>query len=334
MTGADLELPPLPASARRAVTWWKNNPQIPASYVHNGVVDVDGLERAAWVLVRLGVDVEACLGDTFVIKDVVGFKADLQRSLLARIPGYAIDFPEIADDHVTGRIKTPALEGWSSPLTKRLWRETPIPRDDPDKGWRGDRDLITYAKNNEANYRDKPNRMMEARVTTELIALHAKGVLTGLVLATAGPAVAFTEVQENGGELGPAQVVGESPPGPSSSMATAPDGSTIPAHLRELPVDGDVRAKLVGALAMLEEQHPAEYLWLADICRGLRIPNLRSSRVTQAHAALVGRLIDEALEMVDQPDDIPAAVHDDAPEAAGAEEDQPYRYDPADGEPF
>ncbi len=122
----------------------------------------------------------------------------------------------------------------------------------------------------------------------------------------------------------------------------APDGTTIPAHLREEAIDDDDRAQLLGRLAALQLAHPDRFEALQALCRQWRIPNLKSNRVTVAHGQLVSRLIDEARSDVPAPgpvepqplgdDPVPAPVYDDAPEAAAALEDQPGRYDPADGD--
>ena len=84
---------------------------LPASYRRkDGTVDVEGMERAARLLLYLDVDPMAALGDTFVIHDQVGFKADLQpRAILTR-PGSGYDFEllEVDDVHAVARIKTPS----------------------------------------------------------------------------------------------------------------------------------------------------------------------------------------------------------------------------------
>jgi hypothetical protein len=299
VTGTDVAIV-LPQEAERALVFWRNNPMLPASYTKAGQVDWDGMRRAAWLLTWLDVDVAASLGDTFVIKDQVGLKADLQRALLARVPGYDLEVLELDDEHIVARIATPT--GWKPPLTK----------------WIGDRDMVEYATRNKDNYDKKPRRMLVARVTTDLIDLYAKGVIRGLVRAQAGDAAAiYTDAQ-------PDQPAVELP-----ARATAPDGSTIPEPLREPPVSDQTRGELASRVAALQPDPLAD---LTATCKDLRLPNLRSNRFTRAHGALLDRLIAEVVdrwgtgEIVEE---VPHAVYDDSPESSDAEPGA-ERYDPDD----
>ncbi|HEY2300800.1 MAG TPA: hypothetical protein VGH66_02855 [Acidimicrobiales bacterium] len=300
----------LPPYARKAVTFWKTNAMLPASYLKKDAqgrvvgVDLEGMEHAAWMLVRLDVDPIDALRDTYMVHGEVGFKADLQRALLARVPGYDFELLEVDDEHATARIRTPT--GWKPPITKRI----------------GDADVVTYARQNQANYRDKPRRMLEARITTELIDLYAKGVIRGLVQRTAPSAAGwYTDTGEP--EAAPLGEVEPSGPPPRS---VAPDGTTIPEPLREPEVADDVRAELRGRLAGLE---PDAITGLAARCKALGMPNLNTVRFTRCHGALLSRLIDETAEL-SRP---PASSYDDDPEAAD-HGDAGYRYDPDDGSPF
>ena len=303
MTGTDLELSP---AGERAVIFWRHNPMLPASYVKNGHVDLAGMRRAVFTLDRLGLDPLDTLADTYVIHDQVGFKADLQRILLARQPGYDFEILEVDDHHVTARIKTPT--GWKPPITKNI----------------DDTDLVAYARRNTDNYRDKPRRMLEARVTTELVDLYAKGVLRGIV-ETQVPETAgwFTDQTEPAaGETGP---VGEAARPPRS---IAPDGATIPEHLREPEVDQAVRDELIARIEALDLETRED---LSLVARSLRLPNIKTPRFTRAHGALLDRLITEA---ADRAQTVPAHVYDDAPEASSGEPGS-ERYDPDDpGRPF
>jgi len=274
MTGQEVEV--LSGEARRAVAWWTASPNLPAAYIgKQGVIDVEGLRLAAFALQRLDVDPFDTLGDTFVITDSygrksLGFKADLQRALLTRHPGYDFEVLEVDDEHIVARLRTPS--GWKTPLTKKLT----------------DRDMVVYAargaKDGEeinANYRDKPRRMLEARITTELIDLYAKGVLRGIV-AQAAPDVLLIDTPDEDAALRAVE---------GRLRATAPDGTTIPEHLREPEVTDEVRAELLAKLGRLsdESRQSLNHKWFVD----LHAPNPKTNRFTKAHGELLSRLIVE-----------------------------------------
>jgi hypothetical protein len=301
MTGSDVEvLPPLSVAGRRALAWWKSNPMLPASYRNSktGVVDLEGMERATRLLLYLHLDPIATLGDTFVIKDQVGFKADLQRAILTR-PGTGYDFEilDVDDEHVTARIKTPG--GWKAPLTKRIT----------------DRDIVTYAARNTENYRDKPRRMLEARVTTELIDLYAKGVLRGMVGAAG---VGYAEDDDDA----TAPAVPMTPVAVPRSVT--PDGSTIPQAWREKEVSPTVRAELRARIEALLDERPDAYEQLLERWKLTPRPGLSSHNFTVTHGELLAIYLDQAA--IDA-DIIPDATGDDDPEAYGYEPDD-------DGRPF
>jgi hypothetical protein len=286
MTGQEVEVIDLPRQAQRALVFWRTNPMLPVSYIDSrtGEIDLAGMERAAWLLTRLGVDPWDALGDTFNIKGNIGFKADLQRTLLALVPGYDFELLEVDDEHATARLKTPT--GWKPPITKRIT----------------DTDIQHYKKQQpddaeKNNYMTKPNRMLEARVTTELIDLYAKGVIRGLVRAEAGERAGWYSDQgeEPVSELGSG--TGEEASTESSSRmvparSVAPDGTTIPEYLREPEVDADVRADLLARIGDLDDDARAD---LHEVCSALKIPNVRTVRHTRAHGALLARLIGEAV---------------------------------------
>ncbi len=336
MTSTDVEV--LPANAQRAIVWWRSNPMLPASYRRrDGTVDVEGMERAARVLLRLEMDPYDALGDTFVIKDQVGFKADLQRHLLTRVPGYDFEILEADDEHVTARVKTKGE--WKPPLTKRI-TDTDIQvyanRTSPDDN-SGPAPTGSQLKNR--NYREKPRRMLEARVSTELIDMYAKGVLRGWLMP-----MGITLAEDGDG---PAQLGGEvsGPPPQLPPRSVAPDGTTIPEHLREPEVDEAMRQMLADRVAALD---PAARQALSDVWMGeLRCPNPKTHRFTRAHGALLLRMLNELSAPVSPPppqattgaeprvvdtetgEVIPPHVHDDAPEARGMDEGaQPASYAP------
>jgi hypothetical protein len=283
--GAELEV--LPAQARRALLWWRTNPMLPASYRRkDGTVDVEGMERAAWLLVRLGIPVVEAIGDTFVIKDQVGFKADLQRSILCRPgSGYDLDVLELDDEHCTVQITTPA--GPKTPLTKRI----------------GDADIVVYAARNETNYTEKPARMLLARCTTLAIDTHAKGVIRGWV-AQAG----FAYAEEEDAGRGPQYRA---------------DGSTLPEALAQPACPDDLRAALLERLAVLEERAPGEVRALAARLAPAKIPNLRKGGpdFKLAHGMLLDVLFAQLEAGLDVDEPVPPDVHDDTPEAAGYDPD-------------
>jgi hypothetical protein len=203
--------------------------------------------------------------------------------LLARVPGYDFEVLEVDDDHATGRIKTPT--GWKPPHTVR----------------RTDRAMVVYAERNVDNYRDKPQRMWVARLTTDLIDLYAKGVIRGIVRAEAGVEWFTDQGEAPAGDPDPAPLGGSVPPGSGSPAlpagppprSVAPDGSTIPEHLREPEVDAEVRTELLNRVTGLDEATVAD---LSEVCKDLKIPNLKTVRFTRAHGALLTRLITEAVE--------------------------------------
>lgn len=272
----------LPRQARQAIAFWKTNPMLPTSYVKidnktgEVTINVAGMEKAAWLITRaIGPEyVWDFLGDTFDIKGNIGFKADLQRLCIERVPGYGFEFLEVTNERVTARIKVNGA--WKPPLTKRI----------------DDTDIQTYKKANEDNYTKKPNRMLEARVTTELVDLYAKGVIRGLIRAGASDLTAYytDQGEEPTGELG-AGTGGEAPtaPGPPP-RSTAPDGSTIPEALREPEVDDEMRQALRERIDSLDDTPKAA---LIDVWREFRAPNLKGHQFTRAHGALLWRLIDE-----------------------------------------
>jgi hypothetical protein len=296
MTDRGAELEVLPAPARRALAWWRPNPMLPASYRRkDGSIDVEGMERAAWLLVRLNIPVVEALGDTFVIKDQIGFKADLQRAILMR-PGTGYDFEvlELDDEHCTARLQTPT--GWKAALSKRIT----------------DTDIRAYAERNAANYDEKPARMLLARVTTLLIDAYAKGVIRGWV-ADAGFNYADDEEAAR--------------PRPEYRE----DGSTLPEHLRQPECPEELRTALLDRLAVLEQRAPEKVRALAARLAPAKIPNLRKGGpdFKWAHGMLLDVLFAE-LEMElghADVDAVPAHVRDASPEARGYDPDlQPASY--------
>jgi hypothetical protein len=289
-TGTDIEV--LPAQARRALAWWRSNPMLPASYKRkDGTIDVEGMERAAWLLVRLGIPVVEALGDTFVIKDQVGFKADLQRAILTR-PGTGFDFDvlEVDDEHCTVVVTTPT--GPKTPLTVRIT----------------DKHITELAKRNADNYNEKPHRMLLARATTLAIDAYAKGVIRGWV---AGAGYDYAEEEAR---LRPEY---------------RDDGSSLPEHLRQPACPDDDRQALLDRLALLEARAPEKVRELAVRLAPAKLPNLRRGGpdFKVAHAMLLDLLFaqveaDLADSSSNTDEATPAHVHDDTPEARGYDPDQ------------
>lgn len=323
MSGAEVEVLPLPVHVERALMWWRGNPMLPASYVKNNKVDVEGMRRAAFLLFKVDVDVEAWLGDTFVIKDQVGFKADLQRHLLTR-PGTGYDFEilEVDDEHCTARIMTPT--GWKPPLTKRF-----TDNDIQAYARRGAKDGEEYNE----NYRDKRRRMLLARVSTELVDLYAKGVLRGIV----AQADAGVEYAEGDGETPPAVAAAVKYP----PRSFAPDGSTIPEYLREVEVSDAERADLRRRLDVLQTEQPEAFAAVLDRWKQKRRPALSSHNFTESHGELLEYFVADAILAVaaerhpsgGAADVVPDHVYDSEPEA-NVHEEGTYRYDPEDGRPM
>jgi hypothetical protein len=205
-------------------------------------------------------------------------------------------------------------------------------------------DIKAYADRNAKNYREKPRRMYEARATTELISLYASGALAGIV---AGAGV--DEYVLGSGPAPVGEVTSDTGSGPPA-RSVAPDGSTIPEHLREPEVDEDTRAALMARAEALDADVRADLL---DVLRPLKVPNIKTHRFTAAHGVLLDRLLSEAMarhpssgsgggddrdpapgtrhqtpaRSHPDPDtgEIPAWVYDDAPEARGDATDDPGR---------
>jgi hypothetical protein len=276
MTDTSAQLEVLPPSGQRAVVWWKDNPMLPSSFRRqDGTVDMVTLERACRICIQLEMDPVETVRDMFVVKDQIGFKADLQRHLLMRVPGYDFEILEIDDEHVTARVMAKGV--WKTPITKRIT----------------DKDMVVYAKNNKANYEDKGRRMLEARVTTESVDLYAKGVLRGWLMPMG------IELADGYGEdgVGPGNTVTrevrQPDPAPieQAPRSTAPDGSTIPEPLREPEVSDDMRVALLDRVKGLNDDQRAALngVWFQEF----HAPNPNTHRFTVAHAALLWRLLDE-----------------------------------------
>jgi hypothetical protein len=283
VTGTEIELS---RQVQKAVAFWEPSQMLPSSYRKDGVVDLVSLRLAADRLETLGLDPYANLGDTFVIAGQVGLSAALQRALLERV-GYLILFDSVDDVHAAGRVQFP--DGRVTPaLTIRI----------------DDTDIAAYAKKNPTNYDTKPRRMLEARLSTELISLYASAVLRGIIGAAGVTDIRIDDT-------------------PAPRPAFAPDGSTIPEADREPPIDPTVRAGLAARIGDLDSDARAALL---EAWRDLQIPPLGSHRLTRAHGALISRLIDEAAPAGTP---TPAAVHDDTPESRGY---QDAEVDPQTGE--
>jgi hypothetical protein len=320
MTGTEIEVVTTP-TVRRAVAWWRRNPTLPASYLNkDGTVDVDGITLAADTLERLDVDPVANLGDTYVVHDnygrmQLGFKADLQRALAERC-GYEIFIDEIDDEHVVAHMVTPT--GPKPPITKRL----------------ADKDLTAYAKRNPRNYDDKPNRMLEARVSTELIDLYAKGVLRGIITPALADRAGWhdTDHYDPGPGVDP---LGEVPAAPGPL------------------IDEADRAWLADRLDWLNLHRPDIHTWLRQVWKAAGRPGLRAPQLTAADGRLMRTLlqfpgpVSTAGDPPPGPDAPPAGapagpgdhhipdhVHDTAPESRGYDDDlQPASYEDP-GRPF
>src|SRR5262249_6167649 len=145
------------------------------------------------------------------------------------------------------------------------------------------------------------------------------------------------------GELGPGEETG-----PSSRLvpprSIAPDGSTIPEHLREPEVSPEVRAGLLRRVEELDDSSREELnrMWF----QVLRAPNPKTVRFTRAHGALLARLINEAVAR-SRPEPVvsPAQLSDDQganPVGVGADDTPPVAEstshvpaaDPDPGRPF
>jgi hypothetical protein len=310
------------AQVDRAVTWWRRNPTLPASYIaKDGSVDLEGMTIGAQALDRIDFDPLANLGDTFVVRDnygrmSLGFKADLQRTIASRC-GYDVIVDEIDDDHIVGHMETPR-----GPTPKLIKRMT-------------DKDMKVYAERNKKNYDEKPRRMMTARLTTDLIDLYAKGTIRGSIgplMAEAG--VTWIEGEET--DVGSGAVFGEvGPPGP----ALTPGGATIPPGRREPPIADDTRAAILTRITTLKladpDAHQALVEWWKEQTATETMPagvNLKLDQITRLHGWALERMLDEIdndrVRAADkETGEIPGAVHDNDPAANG--------WDPADPErPF
>jgi hypothetical protein len=302
VTGTEIEVLPPSRSVQRAVAWWRPSKMLPASYVTNGVVDLESLQRAAERLEALNLDPYDNLGDTFVIKGQVGLSAALQRALLERV-GYRVLFDYADDKEASGRVMFP--DGQTTPpLTIHIT----------------DTDIANYAKQNKRNYDEKPRRMLEARLSTELISLYAAGVIRGII--TAAGLVDVT--------VDASDTIAAAPPAPQlPPRSVAPSGATIAEPDREPAIDDTVRDQLTQRIAELDQSHQADLL---VIWRALAIPPLKSLRLTRAHGALIDRLVTEAADYSTPA--TPPAVIDDTPEAAGFEAVDPETGEIDYGEPF
>jgi hypothetical protein len=308
------------AQVDRAVVWWRKNPQLPASYIaRDGSVDLEGMTLGAQALDRIGFDPLANLGDTFVVRDnsgrmSLGFKADLQRTIASRC-GYDVMIDEADDAHVVAHMSTP--RGNTPKLTKRIT----------------DKDIKSYAERNKPNYEQKPRRMLEARISTELVDLYAKGALRGSIaplMAEAG--IAWFE--GDGTDVGPGGRLGEVvPPGP----ALTPGGASIPPGRREPPIADDTRAAILTRITTLKladpDAHQALVDWWKDQTATETMPaglNLKLDQVTRLHGWALERRLDdidnERARSADQETgEIPGAIHDDDPAANGWDPTDPER---------
>jgi hypothetical protein len=168
--------------------------------------------------------------------------------------------------------------------------------------------------------------MLEARVTTELIDLYAKGVLRNMAVE-ALPGVEFTDADESALDV---LAAGEAAP-----RSVAPDGHTIPAANREDEVDSDVRAGLRATLSILEREQPAVFVALQVRWTATTRPPLGSPNFTVSHGQLLEYMIAEAIgpsvnpgsgsgSAAVEPDPGPTPEHvhdDDSPEAYGPDEE-------------
>jgi phage recombination protein Bet len=110
-----------------------------------------------------------------------------------------------------------------------------------------------------------------------------------------------------------------------------PDGSSVPAHLRPAAADPEIVRDLFAAIAKVDGRDPHALDDVRAWWSAARGPNLRRDGFTAIDALALRTLVDRSaarLELdVDELDEIPDQVHDDAPEAAT---NDTMRYDPAD----
>jgi len=308
----------------RAVATWRPTTMVPAQYLDKqGHVKLADLQLAGMWLYALDVPPTPNLPQVYIIHGRVGIMAELQRALIARA-GYDLEIVETTAERAVVRIRRHP-DSWK-PDVVVTWA-----------------DAVRAGWTTSPNYQKIPDRMLAARACTKAISLYAPGALTGVV----APANNIAQL-EPAGEA-PGEVA--NPAGPSiPARSIAPDGSTIPEHLREPEVDEPVRAWLIERVDTLTE---TDRDTLAAIVHPIQVPNLRSHRFTQAHAMLLDRLLNEISGPVSPrpsavdaaahppaaaptgPDQPPTHLYDNMPEARGYDDDlQPASYEDPDGAPF
>ena len=244
---------------------------------------------------RLGLNV---LPQVYVVHGRPGFMAQLQIALAARFNCHIVPL----DD------ESGAKKGVVKVLGKdRQWHRVTVTMEEAETaGW---------PKKN-PNYASMPDRMLMARAVTKAIGLHCPEAK--LMLPPADQAEMDFDADPTTGEIAPPALDRQVPP-----RSIAPDGTTIPEHLREPAIDEDARDSLI---AQLETLSPPVLAAVQERARELAIPNLKSARVTRAHGVLVAMLIEHAQITADrergvepevvQSGDVPADVIDGQPEAS------------------
>ena len=307
----------------RAVATWRPANLVPQQFKDkDGHVQIADLALAAHWLHALDVDPVPNLPQVYVIKGRVGIMAELQRALLARA-GWDLEIVETTNQRATVRIRPAPAGNWKPDVTVTM-------ADAEKAGW-------TKESGGYSNYKLIPDRMLIARACTKAISLYAPGVLHGITAATA----TIAQLIEDDTVEADAPPVRMVPP-----RSVAPSGATIPEHLREPAIDDNVRRYLLFQVENLTENQRDR---LGAIVHPMLMPNLKSSRFTVAHGALLERLLAEIIqtsgpalgaptpprETPAGPDPIPDHVYDDTPESRGYDEDlQPASYADPTQEPF
>lgn len=222
----------------------------------------ENIELSAYALAAVGMELSpTTLPKTYVVKGAAGFYAQLQVALAGRHGCHIVPLDDESDE-TAAVVKALGKDGEWHRVTFTM--EQAVKRGLP-------------ARN--PNYKSMPEAMLMARACTKAIKYHCPEALLLLPPADRDELDYIDDVDS-------AEVDRQVPP-----RSVAPDGHTIPEHLREPAIDDEQRARLVAALDGLPDDQAAQ---VRGAARELGIPNLRSSRATRAHGALVERLIAEA----------------------------------------
>jgi hypothetical protein len=271
----------------------------------------DDVAVVAYSLASLGVRLSfPTLSQCYVVHGKPGLMCQLQSALAARQGVDIHPVPEKCDD-TTATVAVTDRTGGRHEVTFTMAEAERAGLTKP------------AASGEPSMYSKWPGNMLVARATTRAASWYCPEVKLGLAAAgtvNAEEADVLDADPETGEIREPLNV---------PAMSPAPDGHTIPEHLREPAIDDDARQALLDRLDGLAP-HVLEQV--KGEARELAIPNLKSNRVTRAHGVLVAMLIEKALMSLapDQAADGPP-IAEPAPQEPETQEAFGY----ADGqEPF